>query len=288
MAMDPPSIKPARVVFLSFERALRAGDREAVLAAERKGANYRERLVSGETMLHLAVQTDNPEIVDLFLKNGAFRDVYTEDNTGQSPTTLAYQRNIPAIIALLEKAAVALKTAQRKPEKKVEVRELMAQIDRRATTETDINLIRSRLNQAPELVNAQEPTTGNTLLYHAALPFTEDSIFTYLLNRGANPNIPNKKLQVPLHTTAWHGNTAKTKVLLLAGANPNLKDVTGNTPLHNAAIKGNIKDAALLVYFGANVTSVNKQGNTAQHMAAYHNHPRFVNWLVQKQEYVAA
>ena len=226
MAMDPPSIKPARVVFLSFERALRAGDREAILAAERKGANYRERLESGETIPHLAVKTDNPEIIDLFLKNGAFPDIYTEDNTGQSPTILAYQRNIPTIIALLEKAAVALKAAQRKPEKKIEVRQLMAQIDRRATTKTDINLIRSWLNQAPELVNAQEPITGNTLLYHTALPFTEERIFTYLLNRGANPNIPNKKLQVPLHTIAWHGNTAKTRALLLAGAHPNLKDVT--------------------------------------------------------------
>lgn len=60
---------------------------------------------------------------------------------------------------------------------------------------------------------------------------------SYLLEKGANPNIPDDLGRTPLHHACMQANTGGFVSLLLNhDANPFLKDVSGNTPMHQACM----------------------------------------------------
>ncbi len=280
MAMEVPSPVQKDTGEI-LEQAIRANDLDAIQKVLLQGVNVRRRNhLTGETMLHLAVKTDNPRIVNILLAKGDYLDIYAEDNSGQSPTTLAYQRNIPEVIALLETAAQHKqkfeKLAVLTPGKEIKVEYIM-----KAIKDNNRSMVNDMLKQAPQLLNEQELKAGATLLHHAARPVAKVEILEDLLVRGANPNIPNKKMQTPLHSAAWHNDEAKVSLLLANTANPNAQNDEGNTPLHDAAFRGNQNIVAILVLNGANVDSRNNAGNTPMHMAAKNDQPVIVQQLTE-------
>lgn len=62
-----------------------------------------------------------------------------------------------------------------------------------------------------------------------------DPILKLLLQAGANPNIPNEKLQYPLHFAAFQKHTSTVKLLLEHGANPRALDRKGRTPAQDTS-----------------------------------------------------
>ena len=272
MAMELPAPKPTGTALeanVLLEQALRTNDMKALLAAGKQGADARKRLDNGETMLHLAVKTDNARIVKRLFSWGAFLDINAEDNTGQSPTTLAYVRAIPEVIKLLEDAAQQKQELDETfkriygPKKPIKIEYII-----KAIKDKDLQKVAMMLERAPQLLNVQVTKAGATLLHHAArLSKLEAQIALYLLNRGANPNIPNFKLQVPLHLAAWRDTPLITGFLLAFTADPNVQNDLGNTPLHDAAFKGYKEMVQLLVQNHADQNIRNNKGQTPLDLA---------------------
>ena len=59
-----------------------------------------------------------------------------------------------------------------------------------------------------------------TLLHHAALE-NHVSVAHILQSKGADPNVTNTKLDVPLHTASYYGYTNFARLLLEHGTDPN-------------------------------------------------------------------
>lgn len=56
-----------------------------------------------------------------------------------------------------------------------------------------------------------------------------------LLAAGASPNVPNAKLQFPLHFAAYKQHPACVAALLAAGASPLVLDRKGRTPCEDTS-----------------------------------------------------
>jgi len=84
-------------------------------------------------------------------------------------------------------------------------------------------------------------------------------VVTYLLNKGADPNIPqDKTLETPLFVASQKGHLEIIQVLLHHGANPHLKNESNQLPInvaHDEKVRG------LLLEKSQNSTNV-EQGST--------------------------
>lgn len=83
------------------------------------------------------------------------------------------------------------------------------------------------------MVNTRDHSTGEAALHitvrRGDVPYT-----TFLLQKGADPNIRDGKNNTPLMVAAEAGQDDVVPVLLLARANPNLGNAAGETPLIRA------------------------------------------------------
>lgn len=99
----------------------------------------------------------------------------------------------------------------------------------------DVNVRHETMNFTPLFMAAQQRQTECGLL---------------LLERGANPNIPNQDMVMPLHLAAEQGNLEFCKALLARGANVNCVLRNGLSPLWSASGQGHVEgrnDACLVI-----------------------------------------
>jgi hypothetical protein len=124
------------------------------------------------------------------------------------------------------------------------------------------------LQRDPGAINAQDDE-GMTPLAGAVARERFD-VVTFLLDHGADPNIPNKQGLTPLAQACGYdqGNAlVLAQVLLGANANVNAADAHGDTPLHKAAYNGNSDVVELLLAHGASINATNKMGQTPLQVA---------------------
>ncbi|NDD54617.1 hypothetical protein EBZ39_12205 [bacterium] len=98
----------------------------------------------------------------------------------------------------------------------------------------------------------QHNASGNTPLYEA-VSHNNATMVRFLLNRGANPNIPctNARAEAPLHCAARSNHSEIATLLLEARANPNIQDAAQRTPLELAVTSGHTALSRLLLRKGA-------------------------------------
>lgn len=124
-------------------------------------------------------------------------------------------------------------------------------------------------------------TAGRTLLYLNAT-FQDKAIIKSLLERGADPNIPNRQGRTPLHAAARSGSSASLAILLenRYRANPNVQDAFGCTPLMNAVSRSDGRDLAdMLLQRGADANIPNNKGWYPAHVLAAHNEAQWLENL---------
>lgn len=99
--------------------------------------------------------------------------------------------------------------------------------------------------------------------------FGQIGIATYLLEKGADPNIPsNNPFKVsPLHSAVAAKRYDIAKLLLKYKAEVNAVQQNNVTPLHSAAHHGDIEMAKLLINNGADKTKRMDDGSTPLDMA---------------------
>lgn len=114
-----------------------------------------------------------------------------------------------------------------------------------------------------QLVNARDITSGDTGL-HIVVARSDTLWVRFLLQRGADPNIRNKKGMTPLQLATAMGFTDGVEELIKKGASVNVSDQTGETPLIAAVHARNVPLVRLLLAKGADPDHNDNSGRSAR------------------------
>ncbi len=114
-----------------------------------------------------------------------------------------------------------------------------------------------------QIVNTRDVTSGDTGL-HIAVQRSDLLWVRFLLQRGGDPNIRNRKGLTPLQLATALGFTDGVEALIKGGANVNVADQTGETPLIAAVHARNIGLVRLLLEKGADPDRNDNSGRSAR------------------------
>jgi oxysterol-binding protein 1 len=256
------SIEDSVRTFRVFE-VLRGGDTPAILKAihDSKASSGSPHALAGTTILHLAIQCAEPQVVDFVISNGGDADINATDREGNTPLHLAAQLGrLPIVKHLLEQPEIndAIPNHQgrtaidlaRTPEifqqlqlarsifvdhKVREVHMLVAQNEYKKLEEL---LIEPRVEGCLD-VNALELATdqvtvqsGGTLLHEAARK-KDIQLAQVLLMHGADPFRRDRKGKLPQDVTKddrTRGILKKSPAAAIAQRGIQEKAILGSSP----------------------------------------------------------
>ena len=184
-----------------------------------------------------AWQGEDIDALNLLLaynKNGASPDINAHDSKGNTPLhVLLLRREVPE---LLLEAFVRL-GANVNEEDRYSVRPLQM-----ACLYGGLDTL--RILFLSEIVKIDdEDDEGNTALQQAAIGNHTDCV-KFLLEKKAQPNVPNHFGRVALHNAALYGTRECLQILLTHGATPNIADKHDRTPLFCACLTVATEDNA--------------------------------------------
>lgn len=130
--------------------------------------------------------------------------------------------------------------------------------DREGTKATDM-----LTKNGSQVVNTRDLSSGDTGL-HIVVARSDALWISFLLQRGADPNIRNKKGVTPLQIAAALGFTEGVEALIKGGANINVADQTGETPLITAVHARNVALVRLLLEKGGDPDRSDNSGRSAR------------------------
>lgn len=120
-----------------------------------------------------------------------------------------------------------------------------------------------------------------SLLYLAAAHGDEKPV-DYLIKKGANVNLQDKKVKSPLHLAVEYGHVNVEKLLLKNDAKVNMQcNLFNDTPLHLVEVKDDLMMMRLLISNGAYIDSQNHGGRTPMHMAFRENFLEGMKLLIE-------
>lgn len=260
---------------ISLVEAVELGNVEAVERHMEAGTDPNESFVppgeegAGASALHLAVLTDNREVVTLLLENGADIDIAARDEFHGSPLEWAVFFGLKGMaIFLVERGADLNATnaiggtpldAANSPNPFIPVGKLEAFTGSRAFLRgylvekgaesgfpeaalleaidlKDVPTVRALLesgaNPEEAFVPPGIPAAGASALHLAVLKEYQD-IVRLLLDSGADIDVPARDAfqGTPLEWAAFFGLQEMVELLVEAGADVNSKNAVGDTPL---------------------------------------------------------
>ncbi|MBD3730657.1 MAG: ankyrin repeat domain-containing protein [Sphingomonadales bacterium] len=116
------------------------------------------------------------------------------------------------------------------------------------------------------LINSRDISTGETAL-HIVVSRRDSLWISFLLSRGADPNIADRKGITPLMLACNLGFVEGVEALAKGGAQVDMADSTGETPLIAAVHQRNIPLVRILLANGANPDRTDNSGRTARDYA---------------------
>ncbi len=137
----------------------------------------------------------------------------------------------------------------------------------KAVKDRDGDAVTQLLNQpGTQVVNTRDISSGDTGL-HVVAERRDVLWIRFLLQRGANPNIRNKKGMTPLQLATTLGFVDGVEELIKGGADVEVSDAQGETPLITAVHQRNIPLIARLLKQGANPDRNDNSGRSARDYA---------------------
>lgn len=100
------------------------------------------------------------------------------------------------------------------------------------------------------IIDTQDPSTGEGAL-HIVVRRDDAKYVSYLLAKGANPNLKNRQGDTPLLVAVDRGYDDLVSLLIKGKANPNLAGDGGQTPLIKAVLRRDEQMARDLIDGGA-------------------------------------
>jgi uncharacterized protein len=114
-----------------------------------------------------------------------------------------------------------------------------------------------------QIVNSRDLTSGDTGL-HIVVQRMDALWVRFLLQRGADPNIRNKRGVAPLQLATSTGFLEGAEELIKGGANVNISDQTGETPLIAAVHARNVPMVRMLLDKGGDPDRNDNSGRSAR------------------------
>jgi len=206
---------------------------------------------SNDTLLHIAVQEWNTEVMETLLENGA--DVNAKDKYGNTPLERSINKPYLPVVEVLIKygADTTIKGLRSDITTLQRLEEQMEQLYNNNPADDDLNgqvkldIIKFLRRHTP-LPRVEMDNTNNTPILNYMNTIDEDEedidlhasrIIRTMIISGANVNEVGPKNITPFHLAA----EKKLYDLLLTlgrnGGNMNSKDLDGNTPLHISVMK---------------------------------------------------
>ena len=248
------------------------------------GADENARNQNGDSVLYVAIQTDNREAVSLLLSRGA--DVFATNSENDSPLRLAFKSGGEKQQWLLTSAVINARDGNRNtPLHYAASWELTDAVSALIEKGSDVNasnssgetplfsavqtdnprlvqlLLKSKAN-----VNAHD-NLGNTPLHHA-VSWNAVKAMEILINNKADVDAKNSSGKTPLAVSARAGKLQVATILIDAGANVNATDATGRPVLSDAVERRQSEIATLLLKHKANVLIQDMYGANPYHEAA--------------------
>ncbi len=136
-----------------------------------------------------------------------------------------------------------------------------------AVDERDGDTATEMLNEpGTTVINTRDITSGDTGLHLVAA--RRDVVWVkFLLQRGADPNIRNKKGQTPIQVATTLGFVDGVEELIKRGAQVNVSDQQGETPLISAVHQRNIPLIRMFLEKGADPDRNDNSGRSARDYA---------------------
>lgn len=224
---------------------------EQILKAHPDQVNQRDD--DGDTMLHIAVQTGDHQIVLALLQHGA--DIEARNADGETPVELS---------AGVGSAAV-MRTLLAKGAKVHDPRKLL----RRAAWGGHVDIADILIKRGADLnVVVKDDNEERSTPLHAAVIANRPDMVDFLISRGADVNATDSIGRTPLHLAAESIYTQIAGILLDHGAKVNAAAKSGDIPMHRAAVFGRTKMVEVLAKRGASLNALGSGGQTPYDMAA--------------------
>ena len=138
----------------------------------------------------------------------------------------------------------------------------------KAVDDRDGDAVTEMLNEpGTQVVNTRDITTGDTGL-HIVVARRDLTWTKFLLQRGADPNISNRKGQTPLQLATTLNLVDVVEELLKRGAQVNVSDQTGETPLISAVHQRSVPMIRRLLAQGADPDENDNSGRSARDYVA--------------------
>ncbi|MDA1094435.1 MAG: ankyrin repeat domain-containing protein [Acidobacteria bacterium] len=207
----------------------------------RAGADANAAMPSGETVLMRAARTGNPDLVRALLAAGAHIDSPGRHFLRQTPLMWAASEGHARVVHLLLEAGASVEarsqhgtTALLLAARNGNVETARSLLDAGA----DVNGAEPVLSFDARIDVEEAQTSGRSPLLIAAAsqvatsgweyglevkPSTHEALALFLLERGADPNVPDSIGRTALHAAVETGRLALVKEMLAAGADPNAR-----------------------------------------------------------------
>ncbi len=271
---------PEYGVFDTFEAAI-TGNLNALVYYHSLGASLHEERANKTTLLHLAIEGNNPKLLTYLLNKGL--NIDQADKSGTSALILAAMDHSRfRLLKILIKRNATLD-----------------QRNNRHTSALTMAIKRYNIKAAVLLinkgadVNIRDGIDTPLSLLHKALAQTSSKVLqeelralqTLLLSKGAHVNTPDENLRwSPLMLTASHyqdlKSTAHLKLLIKLGAQIDQRDKNQRTALMIAASLGRLESLEVLIKYHAQLNLYDKFGWTALMLAVYYNQKKVVKLLL--------
>lgn len=210
--------------------------------------NTNSRLTVGWTILHMASEKGNSELVELLLSKGA--NIEAKDLYGKTPLFYAFNKDI-----LRNFISKGVDVNVRDNNNNAVIFEIAGMLDK----DTMKYCLSKGIN--PDIKDKE----GNSLLQFMAL-YGEKDIVKLLVSKGADVHSVNNNNTAVIHSAVLSGKVDIVRFLVNKGADLTIEDKNGNTVLHYAvqgkiAYSFNKKRIELIDYILSQGIDINKLNN---------------------------